>query len=58
MQVGDVISGYETQDGVYLHTISGVDEVNDTVQIEIKLYEPGDQNFAWAVEQLSILQGS
>lgn len=55
MQIGDVVSGYENQDGVYLHAISSLDEVNGTIAIEVRLYEPTDENFAWAVAQLQSL---
>ena len=55
MQVGDIVSGYENQDGVYLHAISNIDEVNGTIEIEINLYDPDHQDFAWAISQLQAL---
>lgn len=56
MQVGDIISGYEDTDGVFLHTISGFHD--NLVDIDIKLYEPEDPDFAWALEQLRNLENN
>lgn len=56
MNVGDVISGFETEDGITLHVISAIDVENDEVSIDIGIYEPTDENFAWAIQQLASLQ--
>jgi hypothetical protein len=56
MNVGDVISGFETEDGITLHVISAIDVENDEVSIDISIYEPTDENFAWAIEQLASLE--
>jgi hypothetical protein len=54
MNIGDIISGYGDEYGITLHTISGIH--GDQTAISIKLYEPDDENFAWAIEQLAILE--
>lgn len=56
MNVGDVISGFETEDGITLHVISAIDVENDQMSIDIRIYEPTDENFAWAIQQLASLQ--
>jgi hypothetical protein len=56
MNVGDVISGFETEDGITLHVISAIDVENDEMSIDISIYEPTDENFAWAIQQLASLQ--
>lgn len=56
MNVGDVTSGFETEDGITLHVISAIDVENDEVSIDISIYKPTDENFAWAIEQLASLQ--
>jgi hypothetical protein len=56
MNVGDVISGFENEDGISLHVISAIDVENDEVSIDISIYEPTDENFAWAIQQLASLQ--
>jgi len=56
MNVGDVISGFETEDGITLHVISAISVENDEVSINISTYEPTDENFAWAIQQLASLQ--
>ena len=54
MNIGDVISGYGDEYGITLHTLSAIYE--DQTAISVKLYEPDDENFAWAIEQLASLQ--
>jgi hypothetical protein len=56
MNVGDVISGFETEGGITLHVISAIDVENDEVSIDISTYGPTDENFAWAIQQLASLQ--
>jgi len=56
MNVGDVISGFETEDGIILHVISAVDVENDEMSVDIRIYEPTDENFAWAIQQLAALE--
>ena len=56
MNVGDVISGFETEDGITLNVISAISVDNDEVSINISTYEPTDENFAWAIQQLASLQ--
>ena len=56
MNVGDVISGFETEDGITLHVISAIDVENDQMSIDISIYEPTDENFVWAIQQLASLQ--
>lgn len=56
MNVGDVISGFETEDGITLHVISAIDVENNEVSIDISIYEPTDENFAWAIQQLASLE--
>lgn len=56
MNVGDVISGFETEYGITLHVISAIGVENDEVSINISTYEPTDENFAWAIQQLASLQ--
>jgi hypothetical protein len=54
MQVGDIISGFEDEDGITLHQlIMKSDEVSG---ISVIQYKPTDENFAWAIEQLASLQ--
>ena len=56
MNVGDVISGFENEDGISLHVISAIDVENDEVHIDIRIYEPTDEDFAWAIQQLAALE--
>ena len=55
MEIGEVVSGYENQDGITLNIIHEIDEILGTTGINVKLFEPDDQDFAWAVEQLALL---
>lgn len=55
MNIGEIVSGYGTQEGVYLHTISKVD--GDEVTIEITFYEPSHEDFEWAVGQVDAFGG-
>lgn len=50
-QVGQIISGYQNELGVTLNKIAVIED--DTMQIEVVLYEPDDPQFTWALEQLS-----
>jgi hypothetical protein len=54
MKVGDVVFGYGDQDGIYLHSISTIED--ETVSLEITLYSPEDPLFSWALEQLNGLE--
>lgn len=56
MQVGDVIGGFDTQDGVHLHIVKAIN--GDTTEIEIRVFEPDDPQFAWAVQTLAQLNAS
>lgn len=56
MQVGDVVGGFHSQDGVYLHIIKRLDD--ESGEIEIKVFEPDDPDFAWAVQTLAQLNAS
>jgi len=56
MNVGDVISGFENEDGISLHVISAIDVESDKVHIDIRIYEPDDEDFAWAIQQLAALE--
>lgn len=56
MNVGDVISGFETEDGITLHVLSTIDVESDEMSVDIRIYEPTDENFAWAIQQLALLQ--
>ena len=56
MNVGDVISGFETEDGITLHVLSAIDVESDEMSVDIRIYEPTDENFAWAIQQLALLQ--
>lgn len=51
MNVGDVIAGFENEDGITLHIISHVD--GHEVSIDICVYGPEHEDFSWAVDQLS-----
>jgi|DEB0MinimDraft_4_1074332.scaffolds.fasta_scaffold00199_2 hypothetical protein len=53
-QVGQIISGYQNELGVTLNKIAVIED--DTMQIEVVLYEPDDPQFTWALEQLSSLE--
>jgi hypothetical protein len=53
-QVGQIISGYQNELGVTLNKIAMIED--DTMQIEVVLYEPDDPQFTWALEQLSSLE--
>lgn len=55
MQVGDIISAYEDQNGISIHRIGEIDEVNDLVRIEIEEYTPEHPEFEWALETLKSL---
>lgn len=50
MEIGQVVSGEENQDGVFLNVISSVGE--ETCTIEVKEFKPDHAEFAWALEQL------
>lgn len=54
MKIGQIISGYQSELGVTLHTIKALN--NDTVEIEVTLYAPEHQDFVWALAQLSSLE--
>jgi len=54
MEIGDLVSGFEDEDGITLHTITSVEE--EAVTISVIQYKPTDENFAWAIEQLASLQ--
>jgi len=56
MNVGDIISGFENEDGITLHTIVSIDEEADSVGLRIRQYLPDDKNFAWAIQQLAALE--
>lgn len=51
MQIGDIVSGYGDETGIYLNIISRVGD--DTVDIETKFFEPTHPDFAWAIETLN-----
>lgn len=52
--VGDIVGGFGDEGGVTLHKVVSSDA--EEVQIEVYRYEPGDPDFAWAVEQLNALE--
>lgn len=54
VQVGQIASGYQDEFGVTLNKVSEIGE--ETVTLEVTLYEPDDPQFAWALEQLSSLE--
>ena len=54
MEIGQIISGYQSELGVTLHTIKSLD--NETTEIEVTLYAPEHQDFAWALTQLSSIE--
>lgn len=56
IQVGQIISGYQSELGVTLNKISEVGE--ETVSMEVTLYEPDHEDFSWALEQLAALDQS
>jgi hypothetical protein len=51
MQVGDVVSGYGDENGIHLHIIGSMD--GDTIELQIKFYDPAHPDFAWAIEMLN-----
>lgn len=53
IQVGQIISGYQNELGVTLNKISEVGE--ETSSVEVTLYEPDHEDFAWALSQLQAL---
>ena len=50
MEIGQVVSGEQNQDGIFLNVISYVGE--ETCTIEVKEFKPDHAEFAWALEQL------
>ena len=50
MEIGQIVGGMETEEGVFLNVISSVGE--ETCTIEVKEYKPDHAEFAWALEQL------
>jgi len=56
MNIGDVIGGFGDEDGITLHRAEQLDENNEVIVIEVSLHEPEDEDFAWAIEQLAILE--
>ena len=54
MKIDDLVSGFEDEDGITLHTITSINE--DAVSISVIQYKPTDENFAWAIEQLASLE--
>lgn len=54
IQVGQVISGYENEFGVTLNTISSIED--ETVQIDITIYDEDHQQYNWAKQQLLLLE--
>ena len=55
MEIDEVVNGYEDQYGITLHVINDIDETLGISSIKIMLFEPDNQDFAWAVEQLALL---
>ena len=55
MEIGQVVGGMETEEGVFLNVISSVGE--ETCTIEVKEYKPDHAEFAWALEQLRSIEG-
>mgnify|MGYP003675543293 CR=1 FL=1 len=53
MEIGEIISGYGDQYGITLQSISEI--TPETSAITTTIYEPEDANFAWAVDQLALL---
>ena len=53
IQVGQIISGYQNELGVTLNKISEVS--GEVATIEVTLYEPDHEDFAWALAQLEAL---
>jgi hypothetical protein len=53
MKVGDIVSGYGDETGIYLNIINKVDD--DTTELQINFYDPEHKDFAWALEQLDLL---
>lgn len=51
MNTGDVISGYGDESGIHLHIVGKVD--GDTVELQIKFYDPEHPDFPWAIEALN-----
>lgn len=49
MAENDIISAYENDLGVTLHRLGQCD--GETTWIEVRLYTPEDEDFAWALEQ-------
>jgi len=54
MQVGDIISGFEDEDGITLHQI--IMKGDEVSGISVIQYKPTDENFAWAIQQLAALE--
>ena len=54
MKVGDIVFGYGDQDGIYLHSISTIED--ETTSLNVTLYKPEDPLFAWALGQLEELE--
>lgn len=52
--VGDIISGFESEDGITLHKL--VMKGYNVSSLLITLYKPDDENFVWAVQQLAALR--
>lgn len=54
MEIGQIISGYQSELGVTLHTIKSLDD--EKVEIDVALYTPEHQDFAWALAQLLLIE--
>lgn len=53
MQVGDIISGFKTDEVITLHVINSAG--GETVSIEVQQYAPESEQYDWAVAQLASL---
>jgi len=50
MPENDIMSAYETEFGVTLHRLIKVE--GEEASIDVRTYEPDDEDFIWALEQL------
>lgn len=53
MEIGDIVGGFESQDGIHLNTI--VSKEDGVVGLETIIYTPDSEEFAWALAQLNAI---